>query len=40
MQDFDTLVDKALKEDYPVFYDIVIYKIDGLTSKEVLEKIQ
>ena len=40
MQDFDILIDKALKQDYPVFYDIVIYKIDGLTNKEILNKIQ
>ena len=40
MEDFDVLVDKALKQDYPIFYDIVIYKIDGLTNKEVLKKIK
>lgn len=40
MQDLDDLIEKALKEKYPVLYDIVIYKIDGLTNKEVLIKIQ
>lgn len=40
MEDFDNLVDKALKYDYPIFYNIVIYKIDGLTNKQVLEKIK
>lgn len=40
MEDFDNLVDKALKQNYPVFYSIVIYKIDGLTNKQILEKIK
>lgn len=40
MQDFDDLVDKALKEKYPVFYLIVILKIDGLTNKEILKQIK
>ena len=40
MQDLDDLVDQALKEDYPIFYDIIIYKIDGLTNKEILKKLK
>ena len=40
MQDFDNLIDKALKEKYPVLYDIVIYKIDGLQNKDIAVKIK
>lgn len=35
MEDFDTLVDKALKGKYPLYYDIVIYKIDGKQNAEI-----
>ena len=40
MEDFDNLIDAALKEDYPVLYDILIYKIDGLQNKEITQKIK
>lgn len=39
MQDLDNLIEKTLKKDYPIFYDIVFYKIDGLTNKEILKEI-
>ena len=35
MQDFDKISEKALKQDYPILYDIMIYKIDGLQNKEI-----
>lgn len=35
MEDLDTLVDKTLKEKYPLYYDILIYKIDGLQNAEI-----
>lgn len=37
---FDDLTDEALKEKYPILYDIMVYKIDGLSNKEIREKIQ
>lgn len=37
---FDELTDEALKEKYPILYDIMIYKIDGLSNKQIKEKIQ
>lgn len=40
MQDLDDLIDKTIKKNNPIFYDILVYKIDGLTNKAVLEKIR
>ena len=37
MEDFDGLVQRALEEEYPLYYDIVIYKIDGLSNIEIQE---
>lgn len=36
MEDLDDLIDKALENDYPVLYDILRYKIDGLQSKDII----
>ena len=35
MFDLDTAVDNALKEKYPLYYDLVIYKIDGKQNNEI-----
>ena len=35
MMDLDTVVDNALKEKYPLYYDLVIYKIDGKQNQEI-----
>ena len=35
--DFENLVDAALKEKYPLYYDLVIYKIDGKQNIEIQE---
>lgn len=40
MYDFDCLSKAALKEDYPILYDIMIYKIDGLQNKDIVKKIK
>jgi hypothetical protein len=29
MEDLDALVDQTLKDKYPLYYDLLIYKIDG-----------
>jgi len=34
MEDFDQLTDDALK-DYPLYYDIMVFKIDGKTNTEI-----
>lgn len=35
MQDFDDLIDKTLKDNYPLYYKLVIYKIDGKSNAEI-----
>ena len=35
MMDLENLVDKALMEDYPMYYDLLIYKIDGRSNAEI-----
>jgi hypothetical protein len=35
MEDLDALVDRTLKEDYPMYYDLLIYKIDGRQNAEI-----
>ena len=35
MQDLDNLIDKTLKNDYPLYYDLLIYKIDGKQNVEI-----
>jgi hypothetical protein len=37
MEDLDNLIEQALKKDYPLYYDIVIYKIDGLLNSTIQE---
>jgi len=35
MEDFDALVDSTLKDNYPLYYSLVIYKIDGKQNTEI-----
>jgi hypothetical protein len=37
MEDFDALVDAAIKDKYPIYYDLIIYKIDGKQNAEIQE---
>ena len=37
MEDFDALVDAAIKDKYPMYYDLIIYKIDGKQNAEIQE---
>lgn len=37
MEDLDALVDRTLKERFPLYYDLVIYKIDGKSNLEIQE---
>lgn len=39
MEDLDALVDKTLQKDYPYYYQLLIYKIDGLSNLEIQEKL-
>lgn len=40
MQDLDNLIEKALKDKYPILYDIMILKIDGVQNKYIVEQIK
>ncbi len=40
IQDLENMIDKIFKKDYPQLYKIIIYKIDGLTNKEVVKKVE
>lgn len=35
MEDLDSLIEDTLKEGYPLYYDLLIYKIDGKTNKNI-----
>lgn len=35
MQSLDKIVDKTLQKDYPLYYDLLIYKIDGKQNSEI-----
>lgn len=35
MQDLDDLIEKTLKDDYPLYYSLLIYKIDGKQNVEI-----
>ena len=39
MQDLDNLIEKTLKADYPIFYQVLIFRIDGLDNAAVAEKV-
>ena len=40
MQDLDTVTDRALKDKHPLYYDLVIYKIDGKQNIEIQQLLQ
>ena len=35
MEDLDALIEKTLKEDFPLYYDLLVYKIDGRQNAEI-----
>ena len=37
MEDLDNLVERALKDKYPLYYKLLIYKIDGRPNAEIQE---
>jgi len=39
MEDLEELVDKTLKEEYPLYFDIITFKIDGDSNLEIQQKI-
>lgn len=40
MQDLDSLIERTLKDKYPLYYDLLIYKIDGKSNSEIQEIIE
>lgn len=40
MEDLDNLVERTLKDKYPLYYDLLIYKIDGKSNAEIQEIIE
>lgn len=35
MEDLDKLIEQTLRKDYPLHYDLLIYKIDGLSNLDI-----
>ena len=35
LMDLENIIDSVLKENYPMYYDIVVYKIDGKSNQEI-----
>ena len=40
MEDLDDLIESTLKENYPLYYDLLIYKIDGKQNVEIQALIE
>lgn len=40
MEDLDNVVNKALKDKYPLYYDLLIYKIDGKQNIEIQKLLE
>ena len=36
----EELVDQALKEKYPLYYDLLIYKIDGMQNSDIQRELE
>ena len=40
MEDLDNLIEKTLKDKYPYYYDLLIYKIDGMQNTEIQKVLE
>lgn len=40
MEDLDRLIEKTLRDKHPIYYDLLIYKIDGRTNLEIQEELE
>lgn len=40
MEDLDILIEDTLKEKYPLYYKLLIYKIDGKSNLEIQELLK
>ena len=39
MEDLDNLIEETFKDKYPLYYDLIIYKIDGKSNAEIQTKL-
>jgi hypothetical protein len=39
LEDLEVYIDRALEEKYPMYYDLLIYKLDGLKNQDIQEKL-
>lgn len=39
MEDLDNLIEKTFKKDFPLYYDLIIYKIDGKSNAEIQNRL-
>ena len=40
MEDLDNLIDRTLKEEYPLYFDLLVYKIDGKQNAEIQKLLE
>lgn len=40
MEDLDDLIDDTLRNKFPIYYDLLVYKINGMTNLEIQEMIE
>lgn len=40
MDDLDKLIDKTLKDKYPLLYNLLVYKINGLSNQEIQARLE
>lgn len=40
MEDLDNLIEKTLRDEYPIYYKLLIYKIDGKQNVEIQELLK
>ena len=39
MEDLDNLIEKTFKKNFPMYYDLIIYKIDGKSNLEIQDQL-
>jgi hypothetical protein len=39
VRELENLIDAELREQYPFYYDLLVYKMDGLTNTEIQQKL-
>jgi hypothetical protein len=39
MEDLDNLIEKTLRDSYPIYYNLLIYKIDGMKNVDIQDRL-